>query len=305
VSLTLGITKLIQEVGYTTLLPSIIAREGLIKGNSRLLLANSMISSVAPTLGAALVKLLSPALALVGSTGTSLIACSALLRLPRSHGHPQVTRKRHFLQEIGEGMRTLFASRLLRPMTISSCAGAFAVGIQAALLIVLLSRGLALPTLMVGLIVSANAMAMAVGSLISPWVSNSFGVGRSVILGNSITAFAYGTLAIAAFVQSAELSVLALVMSGFGTSFYIVNQTSIRQSVTPPALMARVHASRRFVVFSFLPLGSLTGGLVADEYSLAASLSIACLFMTIAALITLFSPLRHRSLQLTTETGAS
>jgi predicted MFS family arabinose efflux permease len=148
-------------------------------------------------------------------------------------------------------------------------------------------------------------MAMAVGSLISPWVSNSFGVGRSVILGNSITAFAYGTLAIAAFVQSAELSVLALVMSGFGTSFYIVNQTSIRQSVTPPALMARVHASRRFVVFSFLPLGSLTGGLVADEYSLAASLSIACLFMTIAALITLFSPLRHRSLQLTTETGAS
>ncbi len=145
----------------------------------------------------------------------------------------------------------------------------------------------------------ASSVAMAVGSLLSPMLSRAIGLGRCVILGNILTALGYGIFALSAIAREPLLAVIALLASGLGTSFYVVNQTSIRQSVTPPELMARVHASRRFVVFSFLPIGSLAGGLVADAYSVSTSLTLACAFMTLAALITLWSPLRQQALRFT------
>jgi len=66
-ALALGVTKLIQEVGYTTLLPGLVERERLVSGNSRILLANAGIGSIAPALGGGIIKLTSPALALLGA----------------------------------------------------------------------------------------------------------------------------------------------------------------------------------------------------------------------------------------------
>lgn len=300
-ALALGITKLMQEVGYATLLPGLVQRERLVSGNSRVLLANAGIGSIAPALGGGIIKVTSPALALLGALVGSLAAILSLLRLPEIDA-PQKTdgqRTKHFGREIKEGMRALFENKLLRPMTISSCAGAMAVGIHTSLLILLLSRELALDTLMVGIVVSLSSVAVAVGSLLSPMLSRAIGLGRCVILGNAVTATGYGVFALSGITGEPMLAVIALLTSGLGTSFYVVNQTSIRQSVTPPELMARVHASRRFVVFSFLPLGSLTGGLVADAYGVSTSLLLACAFMTLAALITLWSPLRQPALRFT------
>lgn len=298
-ALALGATKLIQEVGYTTLLPGLVQRERLVSGNSRILLANAGIGSIAPALGGGIIKITSPALALLGALIASLTAILSLLRLSEidtanKSADPQ---QKHFGREIKEGMRALFQNALLRPMTISSCAGALAVGIHTSLLIIMLSRELGLDALLVGIIVSLGSVAMAAGSLLSPTISRMIGLGRSVILGNTLTAIGFGLFALASVVKEPWLAILALFTSGLGTSFYVVNQTSIRQSVTPPELMARVHASRRFVVFSFFPIGSLTGGLVADSYGVPTSLVLACGFMTLAALITLRSPLRQPALR--------
>ncbi len=299
-TLALGVTKLLLELGYATLLPGIVQRERLVSGNSRILLANAGIGAVAPALGGAIVKATNPALALLGALAGALAAVLALLRMPElAPVKPINPKPRHFGREIKEGLLALFENPLLRPMTISSCFGAMAVGIQSALLIILLSRDLSLDTLVVGIVVSIGSVAVAIGSIISPSLSRYVGLGRSVILGNVLTATGYGVLALSGYTQLPQLAVAALIVSGVGTSLYVVNQTSIRQSVTPQALMARVHASRRFVVFSFLPLGSLTGGLVADAYGVPTSLVLACGFMTLAALITLLSPLRQPRLQFT------
>ena len=123
-------------------------------------------------------------------------------------------------------------------------------------------------------------------------------MGPFLITGNAINAIGCAIATTSIVVQSAPVLVCGLVLISIGAPLYSVSQISIRQTVTPIDLMGRVNASRRFVVFAFLPLGALTGGLIADASTIATGLATGTLFMALAAFIPLFSPLRRRSLDL-------
>ena len=50
------------------------------------------------------------------------------------------------------------------------------------------------------------------------------------------------------------------VLFSFGVVVYNVAQVSFRQRLCPPALLGRMNASVRFIVWGTLPLGGLLGG---------------------------------------------
>jgi predicted MFS family arabinose efflux permease len=65
---------------------------------------------------------------------------------------------------------------------------------------------------------------------------------------------------------------LAQFLVGFGPMLWLVCQTSIRQSLTPPALQGRVAALIQLALYGVRPLGALAGGLLAGGFGPAAAL---------------------------------
>ena len=57
--------------------------------------------------------------------------------------------------------------------------------------------------------------------------------------------------------------VAAVALGGFASVVYNINQVSLRQAIVPLRLQGRMNASMRFLVWGTLPLGSLTGGILA------------------------------------------
>jgi len=84
---------------------------------------------------------------------------------------------------------------------------------------------------------------------------------------------------------------------------YNITQVSYRQRVCPPALLGRMNASVRFIVWGTQPVGGLLGGLLGARIGILATLWLAAAGVTAAALPVLFSPL-SRTRELPAGAGA-
>jgi hypothetical protein len=74
---------------------------------------------------------------------------------------------------------------------------------------------------------------------------------------------------------------------------HAINEMSLRQMIVPGRLLGRVNASMSFLVQGIAPVGALVAGAIASVASPRAALGIAVAGIIAAALIQVFSPIRH------------
>jgi hypothetical protein len=65
------------------------------------------------------------------------------------------------------------------------------------------------------------------------------------------------------------------------------------QTLTPERLLGRLNATRRFIVWGTIPLGSLAGGALASQIGLHATLWVGAIGATVCFLPVALSPVRH------------
>jgi hypothetical protein len=78
---------------------------------------------------------------------------------------------------------------------------------------------------------------------------------------------------------------------GWGSVAYNITQVSFRQRLCPPALLGRMNASVRFLVFGTMPLGGLLGGVLGTWLGVVPALWVAVAGQLLAALPVTSSPL--------------
>jgi hypothetical protein len=76
-----------------------------------------------------------------------------------------------------------------------------------------------------------------------------------------------------------------------GSVVYNVGQVSYRQAICPPALLGRMNASVRFIVWGTMPLGGLAGGILGRWIGVRPTVAVAMIGGWAAVLWLLFSPL--------------
>jgi MFS family permease len=297
----IGTLAMILDIGLTTLLSLMIPPSDLVRANANLSVVRHAASAAMPTIGGALIKLVQPILALFTSTILYALAAMAFVTW-RGQENRQLEKKavtaRAVLKDILEGLKVLLDVKILRAVIASSCAGAFSFGIWTALLVLTLATRFDLTPFTIGIVVSLESLALVAGSSVCPQVSRILGPGRTLILGNMVSAAGIALTALGLVADHLGTVVAGALIMGAATPLYSINQISIRQAITPPDVMGRANASRRFLVFSFLPLGALAGGYLASGAGLAAGFGLSALAMAVAALIPLWSPLRSRDLTL-------
>jgi MFS family permease len=287
------------DIAYLTYIPSLVSREGLIEANSRLEATASGAQVIGPALGGSLVRVLGAPLALVVDALSYLVSATLIWGIRADEARPERTDPQMSLRaEIGQGLRAVWQSPVLRALALSSTVMNVAGFLFLSIYVLYMTRDLGLGAEAVGLVFAAGGVGALLGSVSAGPARGRWGVGR-VLLGSQILFGLFGMLVPLAVLFPAAalpLVVAAEFLQWVMVLVFSVNSVSLRQAITPDRLLGRVNGTMRFIVWGSRPIGSLVGGYLGSRIGLPATLVVGAFGMLIAFVPLLTSPiprLRH------------
>lgn len=304
-----GALSVFFDVAYQTSLARLVKRDQLVPGNSALEGSRSAAQIAGPALGGALVSVLAAPIA--AASGALLFAMSflSIRRIRRSESIPESRQERsrrppeptkdpqrrppRVWRRIGEGLRFVVGDTSLRAVCLASAAFQFSLAAMMTVYLLFLPRELQLSGTEIGLALAATGPGALLGSLLAARLPGRFGHGVVLVSAAALGDGAF--LFVPALHGSSTGTVLALVAVSlvFGTFGQLVNVTvmGVRQALTPDGMQGRAAATVTFVGMGLTPLGSLLGGLLADEWGLRLSIAVTAAGMLLSPLLMALSPL--------------
>jgi MFS family permease len=296
VALLAGCASLLESVAAQSFTPVLIPRQQLLPANSALMLTNSAVSTTGSALAGFLVAALTAPLAVAADAVSFLLAgmCKVRIRTTQTPMRSHRTSRESLHSEIMNGLRAVFAQRIMRSITVAATIGALAGQIQNVVLILFLVRHIGLPTGLVGITIAVSGLAAVGGSLVVTSVTRHLGPGPTFILGMGIQSAA-GLVLVSApslFPVAIVVVIVAQILRGTGPSLYGVNQQTLRQTLMPAEMLARANASWRFLVYGTQVFGALIGGYLGSTLGLQQTLAAGSAVMFLGTTFAALSPLR-------------
>lgn len=288
----LGFAGAVGTVGFSVaapaLVPALVARGALAAANGRLELARSAAFAAGPALAGALVAWAGASAAFVLAALLSGSAVALLFGLREAPREAVVAR--HPLLEIRDGTRLVWGHEWLRPILLTAVVWNIAWFVMQAAYVPYAIRVLGLSAQAVGVTLAAYGIGMIVGSLLSRRVLAALPFGRAIQIGPVVSVLAASTMVATLLVPSGVLAATSFFLFGVGPIMYTITTMTLRQTVTPSAMLGRVSALFLTVNAGARPIGAALGGLIGARWGEAACLQVALLGFILQAWVILRSP---------------
>jgi MFS family permease len=292
VGLFVGGLSVFFDVAYQSYLPSLIGRDQLVDGNSKLQASASIAQVSGPALGGGLTQLVGGANAMGVNALTYVWSVLCLLRIRTVEPPVRRAPDRNLRREIAEGLKFVFANRSL--VAIVSCTGTsnLSSGIVSAVGVLVLTRQFHASAGIVGLLLTGGGIGGVVGALVAGRIAARIGQARTIWLSLVATQPVVLLIALAGPGRLLVLYGIGWLAYGFGAVVYNVAQVSFRQAICPDRLLGRMNASVRFLVWGTIPLGALLGGGLGTAIGIHNTLWVGVAGLMLSPLCVLLSPLR-------------
>lgn len=291
----LGFAGAVGTVGFSVaapaLVPSLVGRGTLAAANGRLELARSAAFAAGPALAGALVAWAGASAAFVLAALLSGSAVALLLGLRETPREAVVAR--HPLLEIRDGTRLVWGHEWLRPILLTAVVWNIAWFVMQAAYVPYAMRVLGLNAEAVGVTLAAYGIGMIVGSLLSRRVLAALPFGRAIQLGPVVSVLAALTMVATLLIPSGVLAATSFFLFGVGPIIWTITSMTLRQTVTPSAMLGRVSALFLTVNAGARPIGAALGGLIGARWGEAACLQVAAIGFVLQAWVILRSPVSN------------
>ena len=285
------------DVAYQTYLPTLVRRDDLIEGNSKLTAAASVAEAVSFSAGGWLVQLLSAPFAVAVDAAT-FVASALFVRAieapePHPSGETGIAPASSLFTEAGEGIRLVWWDAALRALVGSNAGLAFSSGVFGAAFLIYVNQVLGFSPGVLGLIFALGGIGSLLGALAAGRLAR-LPIGPVLIACLVIAAAgqALTPLATSAGLVGAGLLIAQQFVSDPAWTVYEINQVSLRQAMVPDALLGRVNATVRVTEVGAQIGGALLGGYVGDAYGARAALVAGVAGTLAGALWLVRSPIR-------------
>lgn len=295
VSFLVGVVTVIASVAYQSFLPTLVKRENLVEGNSKLEVSSSVAGILGPGLGSTLVQFLTAPIAIVADSLSFLISALFLgtIRTPEPPPIPHEQRA-NIWRQMGEGLKIVWSNPILRSIVACGVTHNFFSRMIDALYVLYLTRDLRIQPVLLGVILAMGGPGALLGALLAAPAVKRLGLGPTITGAQVLTGISRLLIPLAA--GSLPLMVVVLgageFLLGVARPVFNVNQLSLRQAITPDRLHGRVNATMRFIMWGVTPVGALLGGLLAEGIGLRTTLLMAAAGVLLAFLWILVSPVR-------------
>jgi predicted MFS family arabinose efflux permease len=290
-----GFLGAVGTVGYSVaapaLVPALVPRDAIMSANGRLELARSVAFAAGPALGGALVAWAGASAAFVLAALLSGSALVLLLGLNEPLRQQQAAR--HPMLELQDGARMVWRHELLRPILLTAVAWNLSWFVLQAAYVPYAVRVLGLSAAGVGVTLASYGVGMIVGSLFAARVMAALPFGRAIQVGPTISVLAALTMVATIALPTAALAVLSFFLFGVGPIIWTITSTTLRQTVTPNAMLGRVSALFLTVNMGARPLGAALGGFIGAHWGEAACLVLALAGFSVQAWLIFASRVSH------------
>jgi len=295
VALLVGAFNVMFDLAHLAFLPSLVGRDQLVDGNSKLEVTAAGAQVVGPGLGGALVGLLGAPFAVLVDA-LSFLVSGWLIKRTRAVEPPPapVVTRSGIWTEIREGLQVVLAQPLLRSLVASSATMNFFGRMFLAVYVLYMTRDLGLGPVGVGLVLATGGVGSLAGALVVGPATRRLGPGPVTIVAQLV--FGLTGLLVPLAVLFPRVALIMVVASEFGqwmaVIVYYVSAVSIRQAITPDRLQGRVNATIRFFAGGALPIGALVGGALGGVIGLPLTLVVAELGTLLGFVWLVLSPVR-------------
>jgi MFS family permease len=291
------------DVAYQAYLPSLVAREQLVEGNSKLETTNSASQLAGPSVAGLIVQYLSAAWAMTFDALTFVFSAAMMVFIRKEEVVPESAERKSRLSEAREGLRVVF--RDIRLWSIAGCTGTsnFFSGALFAVLFPFAINDLRIDAGPFGIATGFGAVGALAGAFLAAPLAKRIGVGHAIVIAIFVGSLGALSLIVATPTTIFFAIVVTTAFAGFGALVYNINQVSLRQALVPIRLQGRLNATMRFLVWGTLPIGSLTGGFLGTVLGNREGIAIAAVGGLFAGVWVLLSPVR--SIRMMPEPDAS
>jgi MFS family permease len=291
-----GICTVFFDVAYQSYLPSLVERDRLVEGNSKLEVSRSSAQIGGPGFAGVLIGWIGAPVAVLVDAVSFVASALFLFGIRKRESDPaaDVERERRSMRvEMAEGLRFVLGHRYLRNIAASTATFNFFGSLWGAVIIVYAVRQLHMTAVLIGLVFSLASVGALLGALTANRFAERLGVGRAIVWSQA-TALIDVLIPLAPhdkyraipFIAGAQFVTAACIV------IYNVNQVSLRQALCPERLQGRMNACMRFIVWGTIPLGSLAGGVLAASVGVHATIWIGVLGTGLAVLPVALSRVR-------------
>jgi MFS family permease len=286
IAFAVGILTVIFNVAYQAYLPSLVDREQLAEGNSKLEASRALTQVAGPSVGGFFVELFSPPVAIFLDAASFLVSAVSLqvIRTPE----PALPEKpdRSAWRELHEGLAFIWSKPMIRLVALTTATVNLCVAMAGAVYLLFLSQDLHLSPLLLGLVLAAGGGGGLLGAATSRHAMRLVGGGVTIAGTIGLVGLSYLISALAGIIPGPPFPIVgvAMVLNSYGIVVYNVSQFTLWQKTAPPGMRGRVSATFHFIIWGALPLGALAGGVIGSVVSLRQLIGIGAIGILLSAL---------------------
>ncbi|HBF28546.1 MFS transporter [Rhizobium sp.] len=276
------------SVAAPAIVPSIVPRARLGDANRWLELVRSAAFAAGPALGGGLVGWAGASIAYVLATALSILAALYLASVPKDKVTPRPLSNPR--QDLKEGAAFVAHHKFLLPILFTAIFFNTAWVVLMAVYVAYAVQNLGMSATQVGIALGVDGVGMIVGAMIVPILARRFSIGTVIVLGPLGGFCGACLMLLTLWFPSFWLVCMSFFVFGVGPILWTITTMTLRQAVTPNAMLGRVSALIMTATYGSRPLGAAIGALVASYFGVAACLFVATGGFLIQFLIILLSP---------------
>ncbi len=275
VGFLLGCVHVVAGSAAQIVLTQIVSRDRLVEAHSKNALAVSGSEIAGPGIAGALIKILGAPIA-IAFDALLIFGAVVLLKGIRVEETIKPRGDANFWMQLKEGVRFVARTRLLWTMALMVGLWQTFHHMASVVQILVASRELGMSAQTIGLCYIGMGVGTIVASVYGKRVSERFGPGPTLIVGFGISGVGWLALALAP-ANTFGVLIFAFMLTCFsaGATVLFVNFLSLRQAVTPEALLGRMTSTMRWLILIGAGPGALIGGYIGEHVGLRASLACA------------------------------
>ncbi|GHH69792.1 MFS transporter [Promicromonospora soli] len=286
------------QITYITAVPNIVGRERVAEANSKLQATASLASIGGPALAGLVAASFGVTAAIAIDAATFGISALGLLavRLPRVAPDAASAGRSGLGRDLRTGFvtgaRFLWRHPALRVLTVFLTITTFVTFGLTDVLIYQVRHGLGQSENVVGYVMAAAGAGTCVAAILSARLRRKLGFGACWLGAMTLCGGAAAVLALSRDVLVIGAAVFAF---WFGLMLAAVCSMSLRQLVTPDALLGRVTAAFWTIHYSLAPLGAAVLTAAADRFGASGPLlAVAVVYVAVVG-VAVFTPIRDRN----------
>jgi Transmembrane secretion effector len=286
-----GTLTVFFDVAYQSYLPALVTTEQLVEGNSKLELSRSGAQIAGPGIAGLLVGAITAPYA-VAVDAVSFVWSALLVARIRTREVAREPTDRSMVREMAEGLRYLLGDARWRAMAAYVAVFNLGTGMTGPISLVYAVRRLALSPAELGLVFMLGNVGWLVGAIAARRITARIGTAATLAVGGALGGAPLFLWPLAPRTLAIPFLVVSGIVTSFGIVIFNIPGISLYQTLVPERILGRMNASRRWIVWGVIPLGSLLGGVLASAVGLRTTLFIGAGISTAAAAFLLSKPLR-------------